>query len=82
MWRAEERFEAAGEEMERHLSLGSAELLRREGAPARSGSLFDADRLFTPGRVAPDEDGALMICCNVLVPKVTACVCLTLVLAC
>lgn len=50
--------------MERHLSLGSlgsAELLRRESAPARSGSLFEADRLFTPGRVAPDEDGAPIV---------------------
>ena len=71
--------------MERHLSLGSlgsAELLRRESAPGRSGSLFEADRLFTPGRMAPDEDGVLMLpatsdltCCP------CACVRLMLILA-
>ncbi|KAK9833545.1 hypothetical protein WJX81_003827 [Elliptochloris bilobata] len=53
----EERFEASGEELERHLSLGAPELLRRESGPGRSGPLFEADRLFTPGREPPDEDG-------------------------
>jgi hypothetical protein len=55
---AEERFEASGEELERHLSLEAPELLRREASVARSAPLYDAERLFTPGRAEPDADGA------------------------